>query len=238
MMNLKPESYQNFFSFSLMALEEMIFLSAIDEFILFPKEYNRLLYIFTIILKQNVVDDLSQLISLQELRCVLKSGAKNVNTFLQKLFRDLSIDFRTNESYGALILVRVQHLNSLTKDGPPKFTWKQPNGKITDHPSVESFLHSGEVTFVYNAFDSMNQARQWINEYAGEDDEDRHSFTAVARRSENGIEVILQKGTEIYEKEKETFFLLVKEFENLTNQLKVFPKLLLKLNSPVTPDGP
>ena len=103
--------------------------------------------------------------------------------------------------------------------------------------SVEKFLVSEEVVFVYkNAFGTINEAKRWIRKYAGS--KMSYSFTAIARKSENGVEVILQKGTEIFEKEKESYFNLMSELGDLTNQLKTFPKFLSKLksfNCPLTP---
>ena len=104
------DCYHTFFSFALIALENLLDDSLCIEFLIFDlKKYDRVLFLFKTILNCNVVNDVSQLILLEEFQRVLSSGTRNDNTFVKNLFRDLRIDFQANELYGALILARAQN---------------------------------------------------------------------------------------------------------------------------------
>ena len=64
----------------------------------------------------------------------------------------------------------------------PKIYLETTNGlgRIWSHDLVDRFLRSEEVTFVYNAFDSMDEAKRWINRFAGGENDD-YSFIAWLR---------------------------------------------------------
>ena len=154
------------------------------------------------------------------------------------MISSLKKNFSNNDLYGELLLVRARNLRWLKAAKLPKFSWKQPNAEIPDHPGVERFLKSDEVTFVYQGFNETNAAVSWINQFAGV--HDNYSFNAVARHS-NGInvEVILQKDRALYERLIKQYEGLMSELEDLEEQLKGFPEELVKLNSlkrPLTSD--
>ena len=86
------------------------------------------------------------------------------------------------------------------------------------------FLKSEDATFVYKVFDDLNVANEWIKRYSGSHED--YSFTAIARRAGRKIEIVLQKGGEIYEKKKEGYFNLIAESENLTKRLNAFPEMV------------
>ena len=224
---VQTESYKGLCSFVAGIFGEWLSQADLED----REEYKRILDFYKAVLRGEFefnANVMQKLVSFERLHSYQFKNRER--TFYEKLFNDLRKRFGKDESYGVLILARAQHLKSLTKDFAPKLTWRQPNGKISGHPFVTMFLKSEEDTFVYRVFGSMLEAIQWMNRFVGT--KEKYSFTAIAKRSGNKFEVVLQKGREIFEKKREAYFKLTNELENLTNQLRAFPEMYSKLHAP------
>ena len=131
------------------------------------------------------------------------------------------------------MLVRIENL--ITLRASPKFSWKQL-GEIPGHRQVTEFLQSEKDTFVYRGnyltpFQNIREAVEWVNRFAGVRMSDFYSFTAIARKTGEHVEVVLQKGREFYEKERKEFFERMDECEKLRARLTIFPLMFAKVEA-------
>ena len=103
-------------------------------------------------------------------------------TVLEKLIHDLKKDFSKHPAYGELVRICVENLKMIQEDGMP-FSWSQLTAKIPLHPLVERFLHSEEVTFVYNAFNDVDDAKEFVRRFGGVNYRNCYSFTRLGIQS-------------------------------------------------------
>ena len=145
------------------------------------------------------LDVVRQLISIKQFQINGLHDLTHVRvTVLSELIFDLEYGYSTHRLYAELLLVRAKNLRSLKGVELPKFTWKQSNAVIPNHPDIEVFLKSDEMTFVYRGFNEANTARRWIRDFAVV--KKNSCFTAVVRTLDGVVEVILQKERTLYER--------------------------------------
>ena len=151
------------------------------------------------------------------------NGVDNLaNTRENKVLRsfvsdNLETDFVNKNTFVTLLQICMSNLESLQNSGILRHPWRQPFAKFPNDPPVEEFLKSDEVTFVYNHFQTIDEADVWISELSGSCD--KYSFLAIARQAGNGVQVILQKEIDWFEKTKLKYFDLMVELENLKKKL-------------------
>ncbi|XP_066913950.1 uncharacterized protein [Clytia hemisphaerica] len=155
-----------------------------------------------------------QVVFLQQFQVIGQEKLKKSVTSRKAILDKLLIDFQNEEFQTNLLKARLKNLESLREEGCPKFSWKQPNADIEEHNyRIREFLGSDEVTFIYRNLHNITEAKEWIKRHAGV--HENCSFSAIAREVDGKVEVVLQKGQEIYEKTKKEYFDLISELEEL-----------------------
>ena len=229
---MKPqntENYKTLLKTSIGALKSL-FMKIVSFRKIQDQCYRNILKLIRIILKNECFSDLLQ--SVVDAMCEMDCTVYKDENILQRLLHDLKSDFGSKHFYADIMLIRAQKLiiKLQEKDGFPKFSWKQCAALIPRHSKVTQFLRTNEVTFVYDSFESIGEAREWIDRHAGVKLNEGYSFTAVARECSGNVEVVIQKGREVHEIEKNKYLENANEFEKLKRKLKRFPARFSKIS--------
>ncbi|XP_066927010.1 uncharacterized protein [Clytia hemisphaerica] len=234
--HMKPRNTENYKMFLKKFIDALkIFLEMENIWLkeIFQQTYQEIRKFVRIVFKNECFSDLiPNIIDALEPGVEVKYVPYKEKNILQMLLHDLKNEFESKGFYADMMLILVLNfIKSQEKDGLPKLSWKQQFATIQGHDRVTQFLRSNEATYIYDHFENIDEAVEWIKRYAGIKLSQYYSFTAVARKHLGNVEVIIQKGREIYQMEKDTYFEKVKEFERLKKKLKKFPTQFSKMSN-------
>ena len=94
---------------------------------------------------------------------------ENKQTILNKMLKSIDSTMQINNpDILHLINERVKYLQIATANGPPKFSWHQPDAIVPGHPKVEAFFRSDQETFTYQEFTGIKHARNWARKHSND----------------------------------------------------------------------